>query len=620
MEPAALEKFSKPPVNKSAFPTTPSLPPHAPLAIKRNNSIGSTDKPPEVLPLERPTRPLVNRTVTSAPPTPLPYRSSAAMRKIMFDPKKLGAASSVVGTSNVGGAGGMSARNKGMTPIRIKPKYNNDEVAATDTTRTNVAKLSAWLADDPTTVKKVKQIRRGANVIAKSRKFDKGLANVIVEQNNIRAGSVASKKQWLEVASSTEDSTNNTDDDFTLSQDCVSDKSNWLDGQRMIDEAAKQNSASSTISVSNKKAWLNNAFQKKDGTNKFVPKASTDIVTSQTERDDLSSRAKHMWRNRAPSNRGLAVPRSPIKPRTPVKETATSSSIYKKGTPVKPSPAKEAPASKEHSAKERSIFKLETEVEPDARREIIAALPALPFPTLPSPEHEDQPADAPCDLSPIKPRIPVKEESTSEESTSTVKEESASTSTYEEGTATNPSPTKEAPAPKEISAAKRSIFRQQAEVKPDARREIIDAFPALPFSNSMYKSPYNERSIFKPQTDVKPDARREITAAFPTLPFSTLPSPEHKDEPASFHSARDMLVQRSKTYGNGKGVEVLSKVKIRKAKYERLQKDSQRMSGAHGLLKTSWDEADAEAGRPSDAYVKTFKEDIAPKRSLEELP
>jgi hypothetical protein len=473
LELAALEKPFTPPVNKSAVAATP-LPYQAPSPskIKREqrdslDSSSSAGKPPE-LPLERPTRPRVNRSVTSQPPTPLPYNSASVIKRMMVDSKNKAA-----GAGNAGGGGGVSIRNKGMTPIRMKPTYDKTEVQATDAKRTSVAKLSAWLADDPTTTKKVKQIRRGANVIAKSRKFDKGLANVIVQENNIRSGSVASKKQWLEIASSTEGDSNNNDDDFSLSNASAFNKNSWLDGQRMSAEGAIQDTASA-ISVSDKKAWLNNAFKKADGT-------KTDVVTSQEERDDLSSRAKYMWRNRAPSNR------SPVR-RTPMKQTLR--------TPANRSPSKEAPK-------------------------------------------------------------------------------------------------------------ERTIFRPQTEVKPDARRKSIIAFPT--------EKATKERSIFRPQTEVKTDARREITTAFPTLQIS-----EQNESPVNFHSARDKLVQRSKT--NGKGVEVLSKVKIRKAKFERLQKDSRRMSAPLGLLKASWsDEGDAEV-KASNTYVKRYVEDIAPQKSFEELP
>jgi hypothetical protein len=58
-------------------------------------------------------------------------------------------------------------------------------------------------------------------------------------------------------------------------------------------------------------------------------------------------------------------------------------------------------------------------------------------------------------------------------------------------------------------------------------------------------------------------------------------------------------------------------VQIRKAKFEKLQKDSRRQSAPMGLLQASWDEADADDG-PSNAYVKTFKDGIATQKSFEE--
>lgn len=443
-EQAAMEKPTNANTNprvviKSVVPSTP-LPPQAPLAIKRiivdpkkQMTTSASNKPPE-LPLERPTRPRVSRSITAQPPTPLPLQAASAIKRIINDPKKQTANS----------AGGLS--RIGMTPIRMKPTYNKNEIQATNTTIASVAKLSAWLADDPTTTKKVKQIRRGANVIAKSRKFDKGLANVIVEQNNIRPGSVASKKQWLLEFAASEDS---TDDNASLAS--ASDRSSrkhWLDGPG-IKAGTATNDSASTLSVSDKKAWLSNAFNKRGGTNALAPKARTDVITGQEERDDLSSRAKQMWRDRAPSNRDATVVRNPMK----------------------------------HVVKERS---------------------------------------------------PMKKRPTSE------------------------------------------AFRPQSEMKP------------------------------------KPDARREIATRSPTRRFSV-----QLEQPVNFHAARDLIVERSKT--NGNGVEVLSKVKIRQAKFERLGKESRRQSAPLGLLKPSWDDADTEEG-PSNSYVKKFVDDIAPKKSFEELP
>ncbi|EEC50213.1 predicted protein [Phaeodactylum tricornutum CCAP 1055/1] len=128
---------------------------------------------PEPSSLVKPTRSRVPRTTASSvPPTPLPPTSASALQK------RLDAAH--------------MARFR-QTPIRIKPQVKNDDVQATNDGYASVAKLSKWLADDPTKVKQTIHLRRGANVIAKSRVFDKGLANVIVEDHRIRQGSVADK-------------------------------------------------------------------------------------------------------------------------------------------------------------------------------------------------------------------------------------------------------------------------------------------------------------------------------------------------------------------------------------------------------------------------------------------
>jgi hypothetical protein len=178
----------------------------------------------------------------------------------------------------------------------------------------------------------------------------------------------------------------------------------------------------------------------------------------------------------------------------------------------------------------------------------------------------------------------------------------------------------------------RSIFLQ-AEVKPDAQREITTAFPTLAISEH-FDSPLNFDASFPSLNSEQFDSPVAFpTATFPTLAiseqfdspvtfdsatFPTLAISEQNESPVNFNSARDKIVQRSKT--NGKGVEVLSKVKIRKAKYERLQKESRRMSAPLGLLKASWDDADAAVGRPSNSYTKKYVEDVAPKKSFEELP
>lgn len=188
------------------------------------------------------------------------------------------------------GSSGAGCHHPYSTPIRIKPKIDSNEVQATNEGYASVAKLSAWLADDPTRTKKVKQIRRGANILAKSRTFDKGLANVIIEQNNIQQGNVGSRKKWLEgihassstafAASAVDASENSAYDDETS----VATGLDWP-GRSVVDK-----DCSSVVNVSSKKEWLANAF-----------KSKTDIGTAQDDQDDITARAKQLWRQRTNS-------------------------------------------------------------------------------------------------------------------------------------------------------------------------------------------------------------------------------------------------------------------------------------------------------------------------------
>jgi hypothetical protein len=85
-----------------------------------------------------------------------------------------------------------------------------------------------------------------------------------------------------------------------------------------------------------------------------------------------------------------------------------------------------------------------------------------------------------------------------------------------------------------------------------------------------------------------------------------------------FRAARELLVNRSKN--NGNAVKIINKVYLRKEKFEKIEKDIRRKSGAFGMLKSSWGESNPSIGRPSGAYTKSYIPDIAPKKSFEELP
>jgi hypothetical protein len=175
------------------------------------------------------------------------------------------------------------------TPIRIQQPVQ--DVQATDHGYASVAQLSKWLADDPTsTKKKYKELRRGAKVIAISRKFDKGLANAIIEDK---------RQPGL--------------------NEFVSVEQTWSEDSQEIPRVAAtvvgcSSSASyksTIISVADKKKWLAEAFQKPStpeqnpfkrmsrATPHPKKKAATEILTKQ--HDDLGDRAKELWRKRSSS-------------------------------------------------------------------------------------------------------------------------------------------------------------------------------------------------------------------------------------------------------------------------------------------------------------------------------
>jgi hypothetical protein len=87
--------------------------------------------------------------------------------------------------------------------------------------------------------------------------------------------------------------------------------------------------------------------------------------------------------------------------------------------------------------------------------------------------------------------------------------------------------------------------------------------------------------------------------------------------PVDFKAARMLLVQRSKA--NGNPVKVMTKVQMRKNKFEKWEKGLAKGVGSKGLLKPTWEQEDGDR-RSSTQYAKAFVEDIAPKKSFEELP
>lgn len=380
------------------------------------------------------------------------------------------------------------SRSVAFTPVRMKPRIDKNEVQATNDGYASVAKLSAWLADDPTSTKKLRHVRKGRNVIAKSRKFEKDMEGIIVEEAQISKGAVSDKKKWLSGAFHNDD-----DKDIggvRITKGAVSDRKKWLQGafreedqdgsvryarsevggylggykgtpgRRQSNESSSRSEiitddAASMMSVSDKKDWLKNAFKgtasvpSKFGSAGFPTKARSEVLHCRGDRrDDISSRAKKKWSEL--SARKLA----------------------------------EKKASVEVAPPEKICEDEERTGPPEATTEILAAV--------------------------------------------------ASNVLVEPTT-------------------------QTTKVLVDEDRTQLD-----------------------------------------------------------FSAARKILLKRSKE--NGNELHILSKFHRRKEKFEKMERESRRRSGPKGLLKPSWGVATPSKGRPSDAYTKSYVEDIAPKKSFEELP
>jgi hypothetical protein len=241
--------------------------------------------------LEKPIRPKVRPSVHEKPgPTPLPKHSADALVRRMMDNNH----------SHNGGTASSSTTpsifRARSTPVRIRIKATPaEDVQATNDGYASVAKLSKWLADDPTSTKKVKQLRRGANIIAKSRKFDKVLANAEVEQI-IPRNCVTRSKILLQKALSSEDGEDDDNVSIKSFQPMTkgSDPPDWM-----------KLGTTASMSVADKKKWLSNAFHSSntasdnETTGYPVNKARTEILSSRD--NDIGNLAKEKWRKRTPT-------------------------------------------------------------------------------------------------------------------------------------------------------------------------------------------------------------------------------------------------------------------------------------------------------------------------------
>jgi len=195
-----------------------------------------------------------------------------------------------------------------MTNTRRSAK--KEEVKATDDGYASVASLSKWLEADPTSAKKKRHVRRGRNIISKSRQFEKDLENTVVIESKITRGAVGDRKKWLNTAfrSSAEEDRDDDDASSTFSGYVQSDVGVSRGSYSHFSRKSTQteimtNDATSSLSVTDKKNWLKEAFPKKSQERKRFgdySRAQTDVLYNRgNAHDEIASRAKLRFKERS---------------------------------------------------------------------------------------------------------------------------------------------------------------------------------------------------------------------------------------------------------------------------------------------------------------------------------
>jgi len=200
----------------------------------------------------------------------------------------------------------VNRRASSSTPSWVGVK--KEEVKATDDGHASVASLSKWLANDPTSAKKKRHVRRGRNIFNKSRQFEQDSDNVIVMEANIARGAVGDKKKWLQNAfqAPIEEDDEDEDDAYSSFSGYVkSDVGRFARSNPRFNRQGAQteiitDDAASSLSVADKKDWLKKAFvknseeRKKQGYNM----AQTDVMHNRGQ-DEAKSRAKLRFKERS---------------------------------------------------------------------------------------------------------------------------------------------------------------------------------------------------------------------------------------------------------------------------------------------------------------------------------
>ena len=218
------------------------------------------------------------------------------------------------------------------TPSRRQ--YQKEQVMATDEGYASVKELSQWLAADPTSTKKKKQVRRGRNVILKSRHFESS-NDVVMVENNISKGAVKDRQKWLSNAFHKNDEedecgsvVSGVASRYYAKSEIAGGYSNYNYNHRQrlpkppatnsICDAQSEiitDDAASSLSVADKKDWLKNAFAGGKTSTMAAPSPAKKKSYAQSDvmynRSDVASRAKMRFKER--SARKLMSDKSPIK-------------------------------------------------------------------------------------------------------------------------------------------------------------------------------------------------------------------------------------------------------------------------------------------------------------------
>ena len=281
--------------------------------VSSGNSSSAHGKPPKTPDKNSAAAALMNRLVlaSSSPHTPTarPINSAATVN-----------ATSTAAMRRTSTFSGLTTSTS--TPLRSTRQARQGRVMATDEGYASVKELSQWLASDPTSTKKKKQVRRGRNVILKSRQFEKGQENVIIVENKISKGAVKDKQKWLQSAFHKDD-----DDASSIVSDVRYAKSEIAGGtgsysfsrfrdaghvpstSQVCDSQSEiiTDDTASSLSVADKKDWLKNAFSGKSAAvaapspaKMGYAKARTDVMYNRRPcRDEAASRAKMRFKERS---------------------------------------------------------------------------------------------------------------------------------------------------------------------------------------------------------------------------------------------------------------------------------------------------------------------------------